>query len=81
MHQPGQLTIEDCWQPNGSLRIEASEDGARIRLRGNRDGYVGLARMLLFLAQHGIDADRVVALDEMGAFEDGGPVLDLTAHD
>jgi len=52
-----------------------------VALRGDRDGFVGLARMLLFLAQHGIDADRTVRLDELGAFGEGGPVLDLRAAD
>jgi hypothetical protein len=72
------LTVEDCWADGGRLRLEVSPEGTRARLRGNADGFVGLARILLYLAHYG-PAGSVVPLGPLGAFAEGGPQLELEA--
>ena len=72
------LKVEDCWADGGRLRLEMSADGSRARLRGNADGFVGLARILLFLAHYGPEGD-VVPLAALGAFAEGGPSLEVEA--
>ena len=76
MHQPGSLRIEDCWQPGGRLRVEVLPD-ERVRVRGNSDGLVGLARMLLYMAHNGLEDGRIVSLGAFEAMEPGSPVLEL----
>ena len=72
------LQPEDCWKEGGQLGLEVSEDGSRVRIRGNHDGLVGLARVLLWLAQYRAGADEVLSLDGFAEFEDG-PRLELRA--
>lgn len=76
MHEPGSLRIEDCWQPGGRLRVERL-DGDRVRVLGNADGLIGLARMLLYMAHNGLEDGRIVSLGAFEAMEPGSPVLEL----
>lgn len=78
MHEPGMLTIEDCWQPGGRLRIELLEDGTKVRLAGTSDGLIGLARMLLYMAKGGLDDGSVIALQAFGAMDADSLPLELT---
>lgn len=68
------LSMQDCWAPAGRLRIDVSNDGASVRIDGNRDGLVGLARVLLWHVQHGSGPADLAAL---GAFEGGGTTLEV----
>jgi hypothetical protein len=70
------LTMQDCWAAGGRLRLEVAADGRRIHVSGNREGFVGLARVLLWHVQHG---DGAADLGELAGFEDGSPVLELGA--
>jgi hypothetical protein len=72
------LQVEDCWADDGRLGLEVLDDGARVRIRGNHEGLVGLARVLLWLAKYRDGADEVVALDRFAVFEDG-PRLEIHA--
>ncbi len=76
--RPG-LRVEECWMEGGRLRAELHQDGAVVRLKGNAAGYVGLARVLLWLAHHGLGENQVVDLDAFEAFAEGGPRLELGA--
>jgi len=60
------------------LVVDVLEDGARVRLGGNREGLVGLARVLLWMAKHRAGADGDLDLTAFAAFEPGA-TLDLAA--
>ncbi len=76
MNAPG-LKVEDCWSEGGKLRLEVHEGGQRIRMAGNAEGMVGLARVLLYLAHNGLDEGKVVSLEAFDAFGAGDPTLEL----
>jgi len=73
MNRPA-LSIQECWAEGGRLQVEVGDEGATVLLRGNREGLVGLARVLLWHVQHG---EGPVDLAELGAFRDGGPILSV----
>ncbi len=77
MHEPGSLRIEDCWQPGGRLRVDVLEND-RIRVAGTSDGLIGLARMLLYMANSGLEDGQVVSLGQFEAMEPGSLVLELS---
>ena len=77
MNEPS-LKVEDCWAAGGRLGLEILDEGARVRIRGNHEGLVGLARVLLWLAQYRPGADDVVQLERFGSFEPG-PTLEVHA--
>jgi hypothetical protein len=72
------LTVEQCWAEGGRLGIEVLEEGARVCIRGNHEGLVGLARVLLWMAQYRAGADEVLELERFASFEDG-PRLEIRA--
>lgn len=76
MHEPGSLTLETCWESGGRLRLDVLDDG-RVQLAGTSAGFVGLARMLLFAAQHGLPEGMPYALDGVDAIDAGTPMLEL----
>jgi len=65
------LQVEECWAQGGRLGIEVLEGGARVVLRGNHEGLVGLARVLLWLAKYRDGADETVVLERFASFEHG----------
>lgn len=75
MNQPS-LQPKDCWAEGGRLAVEVLDDGARVRIGGNHDGLVGLARVLLWLAQYRPGGDEILDLTEFAGFE-GDVTLDL----
>lgn len=77
MHEPGSLTISDCWQSGGRLRVDVLDDGARVRLAGTTDGLIGLARMLLFMAKGGLEDGNIISLGSLDAMEPDSPELEL----
>jgi hypothetical protein len=77
MNQPS-LQVEQVWAEGGRLGVEVLEDGARVRISGNHDGLVGLARVLLWLAQYRPGSEEVLDLSSFAAFEPGA-VLEIHA--
>jgi hypothetical protein len=77
MNNPS-LQPKDCWADGGRLTLEVTPDGERVRIGGNHEGLVGLARVLLWLAQYRPGADDVLDLTEFAEFEPG-PTLELHA--
>jgi hypothetical protein len=71
------LRVEECWMEGGRLSVEVHPHA--VRLRGNAPGLVGLARILLWLAHNGLEADQVVDLAAFEAFGTGEPRLELGA--
>lgn len=76
---PSRVRVEECWMQGGRLKAEVHEGGALLRLRGNAAGYVGLARVLLWLAHNGLGENQVVDLSVFDAFEAGQPRVELAA--
>ncbi|MDJ0521531.1 MAG: hypothetical protein QNJ90_05590 [Planctomycetota bacterium] len=77
MNNPS-LTPEQCWADGGRLALEITDGGARVRIGGNHEGLVGLARVLLWLAQYRAGADETLDLSTFAEF-DAGPTLELHA--
>jgi hypothetical protein len=70
------LRAEDCWAEGGRLGLSVRE-GGRVRLEGNREGLVGLARVLLWMAQYRHEDVEPLDLSAFASFEEG-PTLELS---
>ena len=68
------LTLEDCWAHGGRLRLEVKDEGGRVALSGNPEGFIGLARVLLWMVQNG---EEQIDLTTLRAHADGDPILEL----
>lgn len=77
MHEPGSLRVEDCWAPGGRLSLTLADEGQRVILAGNREGLVGLARVLLYLANHELEGADRVHLAALNAHDAGEPRLEI----
>jgi hypothetical protein len=71
------LQVEECWSPGGRLSVAVDETGSRVRIWGNPDGLVGLARVLLWSVHNGMQTGKPIDLAAFGAFEPGAVTLEV----
>ena len=74
MAQGSTLTLEECWGAGGKVSLHVADEGGRIQLGGNPEGFIGLARVLLWMVQNG---EEKVDLTAFRAHAEGAPILEV----